>query len=180
MSLEQLAYVSEIVAAAAILVSIVFLVIEVRRNTNETKRQSTEDATSHRSNFVRMIAADGELAELLGEGLTGQGLSSSQWFRFNMFLYAIFVEFELNQRKFQSGGMDRDLWDAWLDAYCWWLQFPGVRKWWSLKPAGFTSQFREFVDRKISSIPVAEQSLLNEASETRSMGPRARSLSEPG
>lgn len=44
-----------------------------------------------------------------------------------LFLYAIFVEFEFNQRKFQSGDIDADLWDAWLDAYRWWLQFPGVR-----------------------------------------------------
>jgi len=160
MTLQQLAWLSEIIAAVAILISILFLIFEVRRNTRESKRQSTEESTSHRSEFLRMIAADDELAKLLAQGLTGKGLDTHRWFRFNMYFYAIFVEFELNQRKFQSGNMDIELWHAWLDAYRWWLQFPGVRKWWSLKPAGLTPSFRAFVDAELSSVPVADPSLL--------------------
>ena len=172
MQLEQLAYVSEIVGAIAILVSIVFLAIEVRRNTNESKRHSVEDATSHRNRFVRMIASDKELADLVGRGLTGEGLSTGQWFRFNMFLYAIFVEFELNQRKYRTGDMDQDLSEAWLEAYRWWLQFPGVRTWWSNEPAGYTDEFRKYVDSQISQQSVANADLLDVFSRISPLEPR--------
>jgi hypothetical protein len=170
MTLEQLAYLSQIVAAVGILGSLVFLALEIRRNTNESRRQSTEDATSHRNGFVRLIATDSELAALVGHGLTGGGLSANQWFRFNMFFYAIFVEFELTRRQYESGDMDRDLWNAWLEAYRWWLQFPGVRKWWSTKPAGYTTVFREFVDVEIAGQPPASESLL---AEVRKIGANA-------
>ena len=123
-----------------------------------------EDATSHRNDFVRLIATDPDMAGVVGRGLTGTGLNAQQWFRFNLFLYAIFVEVEFNQRKFQSGDIDADLWDAWLYAYRWWLQFPGVRRWWTSSPAGFTPQFRDFVDAEVSRQDVAPDSALAELS----------------
>jgi hypothetical protein len=118
-----------------------------------------------------MIAADGELARLLSQGLSGNGLVAVEWFRFNMFLYAIFVEFELNQRRFESGDMEKDLWDAWLEAYRWWLRFPGVRKWWSMEPAGFTAQFRKYIAREIDSMPVADGFSANVAAASNPEGP---------
>ncbi len=156
MPLEQLSYVGEIVGAIAIVITIIFLIVEVRRNTNESKRQFMEGATSQRSLFVRMIAADQELAEVIGRGLTGSGLADDQRFRFNMFLYALFVEFEFNQRRFKVGEMDKDLWEAWIDAYHWWLKYPGVRNWWEKTPAGFTNSFRAYVDSHIENHPLKE------------------------
>jgi len=160
MQLEQLSHVSEIVGAIAIVITIIFLIVEIRRNTNESKRQFMEGATSQRSSFVRMIAADQELARVIGRGLTGSGLADDQWFQFNMFLYALFVEFEFNHRRFKVGDMDRDLWEAWIDAYHWWLQYPGVRNWWARTPAGFTDSFREYIDSYIENQPVADESQL--------------------
>jgi len=151
---------AEALGALAVVVSLVVVAIEIRRNTLESKRQSMEDATSHRNTFVRMIATDPELARVVGKGLTGAGLSPGQWFQFNLFMYAIFVEFEFTQRKSRSGEMDSDLWEAWLEGYCWWLQFPGVRKWWSTKPAGFTRSFRDFIDAQIERHPVAGDEVL--------------------
>lgn len=164
MQLEELANISEIIGAFAIIISIIFLVFEVRRNTNESKRQFMEGVTSQRTGFVRMLSTDEELSKIVMQGLTGAGLSAHQWFQFNMFLYALFVEFEFTRRRFLAGEMDRDLWDAWLDAYHWWLQFPGVRKWWSSKPAGFTDAFRQFADARIEKQAEADESVLSQMS----------------
>ena len=158
MQLEQLSYISEIVSAVAIVVTIVFLIVEIRRNTNESKRQFMEGATSQRSSFVRMIAADRELAGVINRGLTGSGLADDQWFQFNMFLYALFVEFEFNQRRFEVGEMDKDLWRAWIEAYHWWLQFPGVRNWWHREPAGYTDSFRAYIDSHMENHPAPNDS----------------------
>lgn len=166
MQLEQLSYVSEVVGAIAIVITIIFLIVEVRRNTNESKRQFMEGATSQRSSLVRMIAADQELAQVIGRGLAGSRLPDDQWFRFNMFLYALFVEFEFNQRRVKVGEMDRDLWEAWIDAYNWWLQYPGVRNWWHRAPAGFTDSFREYIDSHIENQPIADVSQLADPAES--------------
>ena len=155
---------AEALGAILVIASLLFVAIELRRNTKESRRHSMEDATSHRNEFVRLIATDASMAGVIGRGLTGTGLDAQQWFRFNFFLYAIFVEFEFNQRKFQVGDIDADLWDAWLDAYRWWLQFPGVRKWWASGPAGFTQKFRDFVDVQLSRQEVASDSVLAEFS----------------
>lgn len=161
MQLEQVYYISQLVAAAAIVISIIFLGTEVRRNTAAAKRQSLEESTSHRSDFVRMIASHKDLADEIGQGLAGVRLDSTAWFQFSMFLYAIFIEFELNHRKFKSGDMDADLWEAWMEAYCWWLQFPGVRTWWAQKPAGYTSDFRAVVDTEIEKNRIVDARALN-------------------
>ena len=160
MNWQAIGAIAEALGALAVVVSLVVVALEIRRNTLESKRQSMEDATSHRNAFVRMIATDPALASLVGKGLTGSGLSPGQWFQFNLFMYAIFVEFEFTQRKSLSGEMDSDLWEAWLEGYSWWLQFPGVRRWWSTKPAGFTASFRDFVDAQIASRPVAGDEVL--------------------
>ncbi len=155
---------AEALGAILVVASLLFVAMELRRNTNESRRHSMEDATSHRNDFIRLIATDPDMAGVVGRGLTGTGLNAHQWFRFNLFLYAIFVEFEFNQRKFESGDIDADLWDAWLDAYRWWLQFPGVRKWWISSPAGYTRKFRDFIDAEVSRQDLATDSVLAELS----------------
>jgi len=164
MALEEFYYLSQVVAAVAIVLSLLVLVVEVRRNTREIKRQSTAEVTSQRSTFVRYIGTDKQVARVVGRGLSGEGLAPAEWFQFNMFLYAIFVEFELNRRKQAAGEIDADLWEAWLEAYRWWLQFPGVRKWWSTRPAGFTADFRRFVDGELETTEPADARLLAEFS----------------
>jgi hypothetical protein len=157
--LEAAYFVSQIAAAVAIFISLMFVAIEVRRNTAETRRVAMEEATSHRTDFVRMMATDPALTKLLGAGLSGKRLDAAQWLQFSMFIYAIFVEYELNERKRRRGDLDAELWDAWLEGYRWWLQFPGVRKWWSTKPAGFTAAFRALVDGEIAA-SVADEAML--------------------
>jgi hypothetical protein len=150
MTLEQAYYLSQIVAAAAILASLVFLALEVRRNTRETRRAAVEEATSHRTDFVRLLAVDSALMKRVGRGLSGVRLDAAEWMQFSLFLYAIFVEFEVNERRRRDGDLEEELWSAWLDAYRWWLQFPGTRKWWATRPAGFTERFRAIVDAELA------------------------------
>lgn len=160
MTLEHVYFLSQIAAAAAILASLIFLALEVRRNTAETRRHSIEYATAHRAEFVRHLALDPALVRLVGRGLSGARLEAAEWFQFSMFVYALFVEFELNERKLRAGEMDRELWQAWLEAYRWWLQFPGVRKWWAAKPAGFTERFRSVVDQELAAAATVDERTL--------------------
>lgn len=162
MQLEELANLSEVIGAFAIIISLIFLIFEVRRNTNESKRQFMEGVTSQRTSFVRLLSTDEELARLIMQGLTGSGLAAHQWFQFNMYLYALFVDLEFTKRRYDAGEMDSDLWEAWLDAFQWWLQFPGVRKWWAGNPAGYTKPFRKFVDARIEKQSVADDELLSQ------------------
>lgn len=159
MSLEELSYLSQIVAAIAVLVTLVFFILEVRRNTRETRRQTLEEATAHRTGFVRMMVADPALIRLVGAGLSGAKMDAAAWYQFSMFLYALFVEYEFNEKRIRAGEMDEELWEAWREAYRWWLQFPGARKWWATRPAGFTPYFRELVDREIATVAEDAQML---------------------
>lgn len=152
MSLEEFSYLSQIVAAVAVLATVGFLAFELQRNTRETRRQTLEEATARRTDVVRMMATDPALVRLIGAGLSGGKMEAAEWLQFSMFLYALFVEYEINEHRRRAGYMDEELWEAWREAYRWWLQFPGARKWWATRPAGFTQRFREVIDREIASI----------------------------
>ena len=72
MSLEQLSWLSQILGTALVIVSLIFVGLQIRQNTRALERNE-HNSTMAQWTVVRMaIAQNREIAELMSEGLRGE------------------------------------------------------------------------------------------------------------
>ncbi len=144
----------EIIAALAVVISLIHLGIQVRQSRIQSIKDSTDAITRERAEFVKLLATESELSEIIARGLAGSSKSTPKdYFRFTSYLYYLFVQLELGFRKWKRGQVDGELWRAWNEGVKWWMRCPGTRAWWLNNPAGgFTKEFKEYIDQTMESI----------------------------
>jgi hypothetical protein len=130
MTLEQWALVAEIVAAVAVIASLLFLAVEVRRNTAEAKRTNWESAIDRFKALWSRTSRD-DLAEIIERGRKDYaGLSGSEKIVFGHYFFELCLTYEVmivqGLDQIQGGDLE-GLPHKHLQYQ---FSFPGTRQWW--------------------------------------------------
>lgn len=151
MQLEQLYFLAEIIAALAVVISLVYLALQVKQARVQNKTAAMDLIAKQRADFIGVLASDKELCYIISKGLTGQKLSNLDYNRFNYYLYSICVNFEIAFIKYQDKSISEEAWNAWDEGCNGWFMFPGFQKWWAHNHVGgFTKSFKDHVDTCIT------------------------------
>ena len=148
MTLEQAYFIAEIAAASAVVVSLLYLGMQLRSSRIQSKKEAVKMLTKQRGEFVKTLALDQEMAYIIPKGLAAKSrLPANEHYRFSSYFQYMFIEFELGFQTWKDGDINDQLWKGWDTAIRWWLKFPGVQKWWKLNHIGaYTKDFNLFVD----------------------------------
>ena len=141
-------FIAEIIAAIAVVITLIHLGIQLRQSRLQSVRDSVDAITRERAEFIRLLATDADLSRIVPKGLAADTrLPAGEYFRFTSYLYYLFIQLEMGFRKWKSGEIDEDLWAGWHEAVHWWLRCPGTRSWWRNNAAGgFTRKFQNYVN----------------------------------
>lgn len=147
-------FIAEIISAVAVVISLVHLGIQIKQTRKQSIKESMDIITKERGDFIKLLATDGELSQIIAAGLSGSSkLKPKEYFRFTSYLYYLFVQLELGFRKWKRGHIDDDLWNAWNEGVTWWIRCSGTRSWWQNNPAGgFTPEFKSYIKGIIDSV----------------------------
>jgi hypothetical protein len=147
MNWDAVAAVGEMVGALAVVISLVFVGIQVRQNTvvagRSNARQTATDHQRSLENFLEETMADITLRGL--EGL--EGLTEIERYRFDI---AISVWLEAIEQAFADsilGAFPKDLLVAYTNRLYILLDRPGGLAWWEQHQAWFSPSFRAEVER---------------------------------
>ncbi len=106
LTLEQAYYIGELVATTFIIVSIVFLSIQVRQNTQTSRLSNMQAYTSSYNAFLDLIAQDEVLADVYQRGLLSvDGLTDVEGIRFVALSQHAFRIFADVYEQNREGGM---------------------------------------------------------------------------
>ena len=151
MSLQDWAAFAEIVGAIAVVVTLIYLAIQVKQNTGAI--QSTNAMTLHTniSDLARDTTMDRDLGDIIVRALAGtdelspaEKLASYAWF------FSFLKAGELAHMRYRSGELDKQYWDATLVFFRAYWQTPGFRAYWADRKAAFTPAYQSAVDEWIS------------------------------
>ena len=144
-------FVTQIIGAFAVIISLISLGIVIRKSRKQSIRESMDLITKERGEFIKVLATDEDLAEIMTKGLMkDENMNAIERFRFASYLYHLFVHLELGYRKWARGNIDDELWVSWVEAIQWWLKKPKVVAWWKYNDiGGFTESFKQYVDKLI-------------------------------
>jgi hypothetical protein len=153
LSIQDWGAVGEMAGAIAVIITLVYLAIQIRQNSKQLKQQSFQTWVAA-SMDLNMATLDPGRAELFTRGFTDSAdLSEDSWIAFAYWNIGFMQIAQAIDYMYRSGSLDHSLWASEIDRARLVLGLPGVRQWWD---AGgrtqFTSDFVELMEAKNSSM----------------------------
>lgn len=161
MNWEAIQAVAELTAAAGVLVSLVYLAIQVRRNTSSVKAATVTRASDLMNRHRTILWSDPEGSRVYALAMTGDPIEDEQLsLRARMFWAAIARDFEAVYYQHRSGHLPESVWQAWFKETRLLFATPGGRDAiQGLRQHYLSDEFVDFLEREIANIetvPVVE------------------------
>ncbi len=147
MNWEAVSAISGILAAIAVALTVVYLALQIRKNTLATYSQTHYHTTIALAETASAIASSGELSRVYRVGLsTPDQLDEDSLFRFALIATSQFRTFENLFFQYRSGLVTEDFWIAHRENILWFFHRPGMQVWWKEKRLAYSKAFREFLE----------------------------------
>jgi hypothetical protein len=150
---DAIGAISELVGAVAVLVTLVYLAVQVRDNTKTVKSENVHRVTDSFNAINMLVASDQDLADLWFKGVSDfEALTPTEQARFGFVQLAAFRIYDSLYYQVARSTGDEQLWLAELDTIRWIFAYPGMRAWWRQQKFGFSAQFKEYIDGIVSEL----------------------------
>ncbi len=147
MNWDAIGAVSELVGAAAVVASLVYVAVQIRQSTRAIKATAAKDTASTMRDWFSMIIPDPEMSRIFATGVEGTaGLTEAERVRFTLIMFNFLKALEEIHYQATHGLMDQDLWAGWHYQIAQYATAPGVQEYWAKRRLSFSRQFRAYVD----------------------------------
>jgi hypothetical protein len=157
MTLEQFASIGEIISGIAVIISLIYLAIQIRTNTEAERSATYQSIVSDFGALNNTMASTPELSQLfVGAMEDYHQLSSDQKARISQLFFQCFRYFENMFYQHKKGYLDEEVWTGWKRLMLTYYSRPGFQTWWGHRRDVFSEPFAIFLeteklDRKIAS-----------------------------
>ncbi len=156
MNWDAIGAIAEIVGAAAVVVSLLYLAIQMRQNANAVKASNRDSMANYNTQTLLAVAGDAELASIFRRGQVDPSLlDDDEAFRFDVLLYAIFDHWETFHSHWRLGALSADDWEKWETIIGFYMAQKGAQNFWEKFSQNYSSSFRDYVN----SVEQAEHSV---------------------
>ena len=150
MNLDDLANMGQVIGAIAVVVSLIYVALQIRQNTNAVRSATVQTVHEHFAKWYHLVAADDELAKIIANGLRDyESLSEHQRVRF-VAAFMAFLSYSQNAfLKWRQGLLASPLWLGWelviMNLVC----APGGKAFWKDRAYMFGDEFRRYIDHDL-------------------------------
>lgn len=146
MTLEEIYYIGQTVAVVALVLSLIFVGVQIRQNTLATRAASHNEVSNSLNEINRMFAESADLAKIWLAGMDNrQALTAEERWRFDSTLRAYMHVCETMFFQARLGAGDKSIMLAEENGVRTVLASPGGGEWWAENPYGFCVEFRDYV-----------------------------------
>ena len=158
MTISELGAVGEFVGSIAVLITLVYLAIQVRQtknqieaNTNAILGSSEIDGNSTTHKQLMSIYNNESVADMMLRGLARQGdLSGTELVRFNASMDAAFQLHQITFLQWKKRLLSDEYWEFCIRFFgARVLATPGGQAWWTANSPLFIPEYRDLIDRVI-------------------------------
>ena len=147
MTLAELSDISQALGAVAVIVSLIFVGLEIRHNTRALKATSHHAVTDSFNAINTLIMSDPKVARIWRLGMAGSELlDEDERVSFSYMALGYMRIFETLHYQFSTGALEPKLFEAELSTLKWSVTNPGFLPWWSVNPISLSAEFRAFID----------------------------------
>lgn len=149
--LDYIATVAEIVAAVGVMISVIYLAIQIDGSNKELKAQSFNDALANIHKPLELLVQDQELSDIVRKGnLDPDSLTDAEWYRFLRWQLLRFDAYEYTYYAHRNDSITPELWLGMDGSFSHDIrEYPGIRRFWSEYQHAFADPFNTYVQQKI-------------------------------
>jgi hypothetical protein len=147
MNLNDLANLGQIIGAVAVVVSLIYVALQIRQNTNAVRSAAAQVVNEHFASWYHLLAADAELSQVVVNGLRDYtSLSETEKARF-VATFMAYLSYSHNAfLKWREGALSPALWEGWELLLMNLFAAPGGRAFWKERAYLFGEEFRRHVE----------------------------------
>ncbi len=147
MPLDQLANIAEISAAALLIVSLIYVGLQVRQSTKAAYATTTQAHAEIAMGYVGLVNLSSNLADILVQGARGlSSLKEGDLLRFIGFHDQVFTAFQSFYLQYLNGVLDERLWNTYDQVMRDMFAEVGPQDWWKLRQHWFCEEFRNYIE----------------------------------
>ncbi len=129
--LSELAQIAEIIAAVAVVTSLIYVGKEVQSNTAAVRGAAMQAVATTDADALLTLAADETLSEIVRLGYQDPTqLTPTDAFRFRAFMTQFWLNFQNIYQQRELGLIDQSVWRSYVSVICRMAARPGVQKTW--------------------------------------------------
>ena len=148
MKLSEAASWAEIISAVGLVVSLIYVGIQVTDNTSAMRSETASNASTQFIDWYTHLSGDPELMDVWLRGVTApETLDEQQSLRFVFLLHIIMLQFQNNYYLVEEGTLDEKMLYAINNTLATIRGTPGFELYWSLRRELFNREYQAFVER---------------------------------
>jgi len=137
----------ETVGLFAVVLSLIFLGVEVQQNSLLMRSQIRDSVTDKQIAFYSILGENADASEIISRGLLGSELSPAESSQFLHWSNAALRMWENEWFQYQNGLFDEDEFTPRMEVWRGMTQFPGFRNMWNTRSNSYSPGFRDQMDR---------------------------------
>lgn len=139
--------VTGIIQSIVVVVSLIYLAIQVKESTRAAKGTTYQSIISAFAEIESRISQEAEVARIYHSGKASlDKLNETELARFNELICSFFNLYENLHYQYKNKLLEEELWGGWCRNMRDDLAQPGVAAWWKLKSYLYSKNFREYVN----------------------------------
>ena len=148
MNWEAINAVSQFVSSIAVVLSVLYLGIQVHRSTKVAKVTAQDSAASAFRDVTNTFMEDADMSRIWGQGLEQiDTLSAEEQARFFHAAHQFLKALETIHFHHLNGLMDDQMWIGWQELLRHYIAAPGMALYLSVRPQLFSKRFIQFVSQ---------------------------------
>ena len=157
MTLDDLGNVGEFIGAMAVVISLLYLAVQIRQNTRSLRASAHQMITVQIAELNRTIVEQPEVASILERGFAdGNSLTTEESRRFNAYNSARFRHYDNIYYQYRAGMLEESQWQGLSNLLCVHLtQQPGLRQWWEGVTDFYSTEFVAYCRNMLDQIDAA-------------------------
>ncbi|MGR8948211.1 MAG: hypothetical protein ACU84Q_09210 [Gammaproteobacteria bacterium] len=152
MNWDAIGAVGEIVGAIAVVISLVYVAVQIRQNTAAVRVSTHQDLLANQTAAQHIAAANPQVAELWQQADDDyDGLSPAERKQFTVFSLNMFNTFQSARFSHEADLLPEEVWEAWVRGYAAIIgSSPGFRREWVSLRELYTPNIRHVVDKLVT------------------------------
>ena len=145
--LADLAHLAEIVGAFAVVVSLIYVGIQVNDGVGASRSASVNDANVALQSWYLEVGSNEQTSNLFYRGLlSDEALPNEEEFQFLMIFHGVWLAFQNSYWLAEEGTLDPELLEALTAAILGVKDTPGMQRYWRQRRSYLNASFGRYVD----------------------------------
>ena len=154
-TLQDWANLAEIIGNAAIIISLIFVGLQISDNTREMRSAAAHNATVALQAWYVEVGTNEQAAKVFRKGMSDPStLSKDEALQFLMNVHSALIAYQSVYFLGTEGTLDTSLYEAMFANMGASVPTPGFQWYWKQRRDAFTPEFQQYVDQIIESGPV--------------------------